>query len=819
MPRGKKKAELVRELRAELDDDTDDLPQPGKVVFEVTDYGLPRPAPQIRRRSVENPPPPGPQEFSMDLLFRASPPTSPHAIPSAGHERRASGLGRTADSGHGTLPRAMRGGTAERGRNNWDSEDEIESLTPGETGSRRASVHSAHSASSYARSLPRTVPTPPSLKIPMSAGGSAASGFGGGEQSRNESRRGSRGGGPSPSPASGIPGTPRDFNNGGVAAGACAAPPALCFALDRLLPRLSPSYVPLQWPQPPPTGEVLTISAILSGAAVAEARANGGAQLREWGSRLETHRRSLDAYYANQIAALHRIACGIPCVIPPTPEVATPRRTGVDSDEESVRAEVVRDACSAALPVADADLEGTSAQSRAKLCGRSSLVDYDIVRQIGSGGFGKVYEVRRLRDGSRWAMKVLCKRSLAAKKMALQDVTAEHTVLTQYADVAHPFIVSLACAFQTPSKLFLVMELLSGGQLFCLLQREAFLPERHCAFYAAEIALALEHLHSHGVVHRDLKPENVLLRADGHVCLTDFGLAKMGVTQRAEGASSFCGTVEYMAPEMVAELRVDRQYGQAVDMWALGVLLYQLATGEVPFLAPNQKELVRKIRAAKLKFPTHMGGAAKSVLKALLVPEPSQRLQLPALKAHPFFTNISWAKVLAKEIPPPYLPAHDALERSAPTTPNNGGGGGTGTTIAASRCLRRRRAVPSRPLPPPLSRCPLNSRRRCRPFASPTKAQPRPGSLSPGRPRAEPTPSSTPGPACHPRTWPRAPAGGARATRGGCPSRSSSRRSRSPRRAAASSRQATGLPLLGTRDGPTVGRSLPSGPAAARAGC
>lgn len=171
----------------------------------------------------------------------------------------------------------------------------------------------------------------------------------------------------------------------------------------------------------------------------------------------------------------------------------------------------------------------------------------------------------------------------------------------------------------------------------------------------------------------------MLLRTDGHVCLTDFGLAKMGVTQSSEGASSFCGTVEYMAPEMVAEQRSERSYGQAVDLWALGVLLYQLLTGDVPFVASNQKELLRKIRAAKPKFPTHTSGPAKAVLRALLAVPPDERIGLQALQGHAFFASLDWAAVLAKAHPPPFLPCADALERSAQaSTPTGTAGKGKG---------------------------------------------------------------------------------------------------------------------------------------------
>jgi serine/threonine protein kinase len=147
---------------------------------------------------------------------------------------------------------------------------------------------------------------------------------------------------------------------------------------------------------------------------------------------------------------------------------------------------------------------------------------FDLLKLIGEGAFGKVLLVRNRLDKTLYAMKVLSKK-LLKKKNNTQYMKSERDILTK---VAHPFIVSLYFAFQSESKLFLVMEFLSGGELFFHLRKKGIILEKEAKFYTAELVVAIEFLHNCGVIHRDLKPENVLLRRDGHISITDFGLGK-----------------------------------------------------------------------------------------------------------------------------------------------------------------------------------------------------------------------------------------------------------------------------------------------------
>ena len=176
-------------------------------------------------------------------------------------------------------------------------------------------------------------------------------------------------------------------------------------------------------------------------------------------------------------------------------------------------------------------------QHRRKVC----LDDFELLRVVGKGAYGKVHQVRKKDSGNIYAMKVLRKEMLVETNNVTYTMT-ERNVMRNF---NHPFIASLHYAFQTKGKVYLVMEFLSGGQMLFHMRRFAMFSEEYVKIYAAEMVLALEYLHAQDIVHRDIKPENVLLDANGHLRLTDFGLAKVDVTDN-ESAKTFCGTIEYM---------------------------------------------------------------------------------------------------------------------------------------------------------------------------------------------------------------------------------------------------------------------------------
>ncbi|NXQ32527.1 KS6B2 kinase, partial [Alaudala cheleensis] len=207
--------------------------------------------------------------------------------------------------------------------------------------------------------------------------------------------------------------------------------------------------------------------------------------------------------------------------------------------------------------------------------------------------------------------------------------------------VKHPFIVDLIYAFQTGGKLYLILECLSGGELFMQLEREGIFLEDTACFYLSEITLALGHLHSHGIIYRDLKPENIMLNSQGgfeggnwgawgdslgavltplhppgHIKLTDFGLCKESIHDGAV-THTFCGTIEYMAPEIL----VRSGHNRAVDWWSLGALMYDMLTGSPPFTAENRKKTIDKILKGKLVLPPYLTPDARDLLKKVPPPK------------------------------------------------------------------------------------------------------------------------------------------------------------------------------------------------------
>lgn len=298
---------------------------------------------------------------------------------------------------------------------------------------------------------------------------------------------------------------------------------------------------------------------------------------------------------------------------------------------------------------------------------------FSIELEIGVGAFGRVTKVRHGPTRREFAMKAISKKLLRRKKISQAEWRLERDVLVRIEP--HPYVVELVCAFQTNAYFFLVMKYLPGGELFAFLRSRGTFPEDVAAFYTAQVALALEHLHASGVIHRDLKPENLLLDADGHVVVTDFGLAKM-CESSDEVHRTLCGTDVYMAPEMVAR----RAYGKAVDFWSLGVLVFEMLTGKTPFAAPTTKELHRKILTEKVKFPPYVNKDAISCLRGLLERQVPRRLGatkatmfeiggLAALKAHAFFGHIEWQPLARRECPPPLRVEPLETRLGVPKTP------------------------------------------------------------------------------------------------------------------------------------------------------
>eukprot|EP01039_Chlorochromonas_danica_P011014 gene11014-12262_t len=280
-----------------------------------------------------------------------------------------------------------------------------------------------------------------------------------------------------------------------------------------------------------------------------------------------------------------------------------------------------------------------------------TINDFDLLKVLGKGSFGKVMLVKKKDDnsGTLYAMKTLRKAALV-KRNQLAHTSTERYILQ---NIHCPFLVHLVFAFQTADKLYMVLDYMAGGELFFWLKKDRKFSENRARLYAAEITLAIDALHSADIVYRDLKPENILLDEAGHLRLTDFGLAKGGITGSGAdgGTKTFCGTPEYLAPEILE----NKGHGKAVDWWALGTLLYEMLTGLPPFYDSNVQRMYHKILHEPLRFPKSEGRQvseeAKELLRGLLERKVSGRTGsngAQELKRSRFLSVYDFNRVMSK---------------------------------------------------------------------------------------------------------------------------------------------------------------------------
>ncbi|KAJ5785563.1 uncharacterized protein N7503_010775 [Penicillium pulvis] len=282
--------------------------------------------------------------------------------------------------------------------------------------------------------------------------------------------------------------------------------------------------------------------------------------------------------------------------------------------------------------------------------------DFQILKLIGKGTFGQVYQAKKKDTERVYAMKVLSKKVIIQKKEVVHTL-GERNILVRTAMASSPFIVGLKFSFQTPSDLYLVTDYMSGGELFWHLQREGRFQEARAKFYIAELILALQHLHDYDIVYRDLKPENILLDANGHIALCDFGLSKANLTQN-DTTNTFCGTTEYLAPEVLLD---EQGYTKMVDFWSLGVLVFEMCCGWSPFYAEDTQQMYKNIAFGKVRFPRDaLSTEGRNFVKGLLNRNPKHRLgangDAAELKAHPFFHDVDWEALGKKQVIPPFKP-------------------------------------------------------------------------------------------------------------------------------------------------------------------
>jgi serum/glucocorticoid-regulated kinase 2 len=281
-----------------------------------------------------------------------------------------------------------------------------------------------------------------------------------------------------------------------------------------------------------------------------------------------------------------------------------------------------------------------------------NIEDFELLKVVGRGSFGKVMQVKKKDTQRIYALKTIRKAHIISRSEVTHTL-AERSVLSQ---ISNPFIVPLKFTFQSSERLYLVLAFVNGGELFYHLQNDQRFDINRSRFYTAELLCALECLHGFNVIYRDLKPENILLDYSGHIALCDLGLCKLDMKDE-DRTNTFCGTPEYLAPELL----LGQGYTKTVDWWTLGVLLYEMLTGLPPFYDENTNEMYRKILSEPLHFPGPeiVPPTAKDILTKLLNRNPEQRLGANGaseIKAHPFFDNIDWRKLLQRKYEPAFKP-------------------------------------------------------------------------------------------------------------------------------------------------------------------
>ncbi|CAM5125132.1 unnamed protein product [Natator depressus] len=283
-----------------------------------------------------------------------------------------------------------------------------------------------------------------------------------------------------------------------------------------------------------------------------------------------------------------------------------------------------------------------------------TLDDFRFLAVLGRGHFGKVLLSEYSRTGELYAIKALKKGDIVARD-EVESLMCEKRIFETVNSSRHPFLVNLFACFQTPEHVCFVMEYTAGGDLMMHIHTDVF-TEPRATFYAACVVLGLQFLHERKIVYRDLKLDNLLLDKEGFVKIADFGLCKEGMGY-GDRTSTFCGTPEFLAPEVLT----DTSYTRAVDWWGLGVLVYEMLVGESPFPGDDEEEVFDSIVNDEVRYPRFLSTEAIGVMRRLLRRNPDRRLgsserDAEDVKKQPFFRFIDWEALLARRLPPPFVP-------------------------------------------------------------------------------------------------------------------------------------------------------------------
>ena len=279
------------------------------------------------------------------------------------------------------------------------------------------------------------------------------------------------------------------------------------------------------------------------------------------------------------------------------------------------------------------------------------IKDYDQLKTVGLGSFGRVRLCQHKKTKKIYVMKILKKYEIIKQKQ-VDHVFSEYNILSV---LNHPFIVQLmGINFEDPHYLYLLLEYVQGGELFSLLRNQNCFPLEQAKFYIAHIITIFEYLHGKNIIYRDLKPENILINKNGYLKLTDFGFAKYLDNEKTY---TLCGTPEYLAPEII----LNKGHGKPVDWWTMGILLYEMLVGIDPFSDEDPMKTYQKIVKGKVHYPKDMNKDAKSLIKHLLSGDITKRYGclkngVKDILNHRLFNGFDWKSFVFLSMEPPYKP-------------------------------------------------------------------------------------------------------------------------------------------------------------------
>ncbi|KAI1423991.1 kinase-like domain-containing protein [Xylaria sp. FL1777] len=253
---------------------------------------------------------------------------------------------------------------------------------------------------------------------------------------------------------------------------------------------------------------------------------------------------------------------------------------------------------------------------------------FEIGKGLGKGKFGRVYLARDRTHGYICALKVLHKSELQQARIKSQ-VRREIEIQS---NLRHPNILKLYNHFHDSKRIFLVLEFAGQGELYKHLRKAGRFSEPEAAKYIAQMAEALAYLHRKHVIHRDIKPENILVGMHGEIKISDFGWSVHAPSNRR---TTYCGTLDYLPPEMISPKTSDNAYDEKVDLWALGVLTYEFLVGEAPF-EDTAALTTRRIARGDMTVPSFVSAEARDLIHKLLVVDPRKRLPLEQVHRHPW---------------------------------------------------------------------------------------------------------------------------------------------------------------------------------------